>query len=151
MIALRTLILSGLLALAPAYADDIVVITSPDTPFKDPTPKRLENIFLRRILLGESGANWIPLNLNSDDPIRHAFSETLLKRRPEALEAYWNEQYFNGIAPPYVVASAEAMIRFVAGTRGAIGYILPCHLDGRVQVVFKVPTKYELKGYCAKK
>jgi hypothetical protein len=131
-------------------ADEILVITSHDTPFKNISPKRLENIFLRKILLNESGDRWIPLNLTPDHPSRRAFSLSLFNRSPAALESYWNEQYFQGITPPYVVASEEAMVRFVASTRGAIGYILPCHLDDRVQVVFKVSTKDALKQYCYK-
>jgi len=143
-------ILTLLLVMLPAQvrADDILVITGHDTPFKNFSSKRVKNIFLRITLLNEVGGSWIPLNLNADDPIRLAFSRTLFNLPPEALEPYWNEQYFQGIAPPYVVASEEAMLRFVAGTRGAIGYILPCHLDERVKVVFKITTKYDLKLYC---
>lgn len=138
------------MACPPAYADDILIITGANTPFSNATSKRLENIFLRKTLLNEDGISWIPLNLNPDNPIRQAFSDTLFHRRLDALESYWNEQYFQGITPPYVVASVEAMLRFVTGTRGAIGYILPCHLDERVQVVFKLPTPYTLKPYCKK-
>ncbi|MFZ2450426.1 MAG: hypothetical protein WAW36_07905 [Methylovulum miyakonense] len=147
---MRILVLWTLMACPPAYADDILIITGANTPFSNATSKRLENIFLRKTLLNEDGISWIPLNLNPDNPIRQAFSDTLFHRRLDALESYWNEQYFQGITPPYVVASVEAMLRFVTGTRGAIGYILPCHLDERVQVVFKLPTPYTLKPYCKK-
>ncbi len=150
MMNMRTLVLWALMACPPAYADDILVITGTGTPFTNATSKRLENIFLRKTLLNEDGIRWIPLNLNPDNPIRQAFSDTLFHRHIDALESYWNEQYFQGITPPYVVASVEAMLRFVTGTRGAIGYILPCHLDERVQVVFKLPTPYTLKPYCQK-
>jgi hypothetical protein len=140
-----------LLALSPSVADEIWVITRTDTPFKEVSIKRLENIFLRKTLLNnEGGGSWIPLNLNPDNPVRQAFSQTLLKHKPEDLEPYWNEQYFQGITPPYVVVSEEAMLRFVSGTRGAIGYILPCHFDERVRVIFKLSTQIELKKYCKK-
>lgn len=110
--------------------------------------KRLENIFLRKTLLNGSGTRWIPLNLSPEHPVRQAFSQSLLKKRPEELESYWNEQYFQGITPPYVVASEEAMLRFVTSTPGAIGYILPCHLDARVQVVFKLATTDPVEQQC---
>lgn len=126
----------------------MLVITAPNTPIKNLDTRQLENIFLRKNLLGAKGIQWIPLNLSSENPIRRAFSEALLKHRPEALESYWNEQYFNGITPPHVFASEEAMLRFVAGTRGAIGYILPCHLDDRVQAVFRLPIKQNLEQFC---
>ncbi|POZ49780.1 hypothetical protein [Methylovulum psychrotolerans] len=138
------------LALIPAHADEIWLVTGLDTPFKTLSHKTLENIFLRKTLLNEDGSSWIPLNLNPEHPVRQAFSEALFHRRAEALEPYWNEQYFHGLTPPYVVASEEAMLRFVSGTRGAIGYVLPCHSDARVQVVFKLPVRDDLKGQCGK-
>ncbi|GAB6141101.1 hypothetical protein JCM14076_18300 [Methylosoma difficile] len=147
MMALRILILL-LLSLGAARADELLVVTGLDTPVKDLSSKQLENIFLRKNLLGKNGLKWIPLNLAPENPLRRAFSEALLKRKPEALETYWNEQYFNGITPPHVVASEEAMLRFVTNTPGAIGYILPCHLDNRVQVILKLATAFELKPLC---
>lgn len=109
---------------------------------------KLENIYLKKIQVNESGTRWIPLNLNTDNPVRMAFTQTLLKLESDELESYWNEQYFQGIEPPYVLASEEAMLRFVSSTKGAIGYVLPCHLDGRVQVIFKLKTPKSLKSDC---
>ncbi len=140
--------LSLALALPVACADEILVITQPKTTLKDMSIKRLENVFLRKTLLNDSGTRWIPLNLSPEHPLRQAFSLSLFKKRPEALEVYWNEQYFQGITPPYVVASEEAMLRFVTSTPGAIGYILPCHLDARVQVVFKLTTTTPIQQHC---
>ena len=125
-------------AMCVAEAADILVITQPKTTFKDMSSKRLANIFLKKSLLNDVGSRWIPVNLSPEHPLRLAFSQTVLKKRPEALETYWNEQYFQGITPPYVVASEEAMLRFVSSTPGAIGYIASCHLDDRVQVVFRL-------------
>jgi hypothetical protein len=99
-------------------------------------------------LLNDSGQRWIPLNLAPDDPVRLAFSHSLYKKSPQDMESYWNEQYFQGITPPYVVASEEAMLRFVTSTPGAIGYILPCHLDKRVQVVFRIKISEALEKTC---
>ncbi|MDO9105588.1 MAG: hypothetical protein Q7U57_11585 [Methylovulum sp.] len=148
---LRLAALCGVgLSLSSVAADEILVITRPETTLKDMSAKRLENIFLRKTLLNDSGSRWIPLNLSPEHPLRQAFSQSLFKKRPEALEAYWNEQYFQGITPPYVVASEEAMLRFVSSTPGAIGYILPCHLDARVQVVFKLLASTPIEQHCDK-
>lgn len=136
------------LNLASAKADELLVITGIDMPKANLNRKQLENIFLRKSLINSNGIGWIPLNLPPDNPLRIAFSETLLKLPPHNLEAYWNEQYFNGISPPHVLASEEAVIRFVSTTPGAIGYILPCHLDKRVQVLVNLPTVHLLKNLC---
>jgi len=145
---LKTLSSLCLLLTSLASADEIYVITQPETTFKDMTPKRLENIFLKKVLVNDAGKRWIPLNLGPEHPLRQAFSLSLFNKRPDELESYWNEQYFQGITPPYVVASEEAMLRFITSTPGAIGYILPCHLDARVQLVFKLTTSASLSQYC---
>lgn len=126
------------LSLSTAIADEILVITGHESIAENMSLKKLENIFLKKVQVNDSGTRWIPLNLNPDNPVRIAFSESLFKQHPEELETYWNEQYFQGIEPPHVLTSEEAMLRFVSSTKGSIGYILPCHLDGRVQVIFRL-------------
>jgi hypothetical protein len=140
-----------LLSVSPTLADEILVVTGHQVEAKEMTLKRVENIFLKKTLVNSQGTRWIPLNLNPDHPIRQAFSQTLFKQRPEDMEAYWNDQYFQGITPPYVVSSEEAMVRFIASTLGAIGYILPCHLDSRVQVVFKIKVQSPVEKNCISK
>lgn len=84
-------------------------------------------IFKRKKLFWPGGRGRIqPANLPARDPARRQFSEAVLGARPEALESYWNEQYFQGIRPPHVLASGAAMLRFVAETRNAIGYVDAC-------------------------
>jgi hypothetical protein len=144
---IRLLILL-LLSVTPAVADEIFIVTGLQVEVKEMTLKKLENIFLKKTLVNQQGTRWIPLNLNPEHPLRQAFSQTLFKQRPEDLEAYWNSQYFQGISPPYVLASEAAMLRFVANTAGAIGYILPCHLDSSVQVVFKLKVQSPVEKNC---
>jgi hypothetical protein len=60
-------------------------------------------------------------------------------------------QYFQGITPPHVLSSEEAMLRFVASTAGAIGYALPCHIDERVQVLWTLSSNEPLSPSCAEK
>ena len=151
MITLRSaLLLSVCFCSTPLYADDIFVITHQQSSFAKLTPKLIENIFLKKTFLNDAGNTWIPLNLDPNHPIRIAFSLALFKKKPEDLEAYWNEQYFQGITPPYVVASEDAMLRFVSTTQNAIGYALPCHITDQVHVIFKVNSPLSLKQFCQK-
>ncbi len=76
-----------------------------------------------------------PINLPAQHPLRRFFSQQVLHKTPEDLEDYWRDQYFNGVSPPFVLASEEAMIRFVASTPGAVGYVSHCLADKRVAVV----------------
>jgi len=72
------------------------------------------------------------------DPIRRNFSLTLFSMLPEEQQDYWNIQYFNGITPPKVMASEEAVLRFVSSTTGSIGYIRKQKVDNRVKVLLLI-------------
>jgi ABC-type phosphate transport system substrate-binding protein len=128
-------------ALAPAQAASgardtrIDVVTGPTPPAITLDHATLRDIFLKRIVIDNSGKALVPLNLAADDPLRVAFSRALMGKAPDSLQRFWNERYFQGVSPPYVLSSQEAMLRFIAETPGAIGYVASCRADERVRVV----------------
>ncbi len=124
------------LFITSVYAYELVVITSSEMSFKKLTAAQVQRIFLRKERLTKSGKLWVPVNLKASHRPREIFTEKILQKSYFELERYWNEQYFNGISPPYVLASEEAVIRFVKETPFALGYILSCHVDARVKVVY---------------
>jgi ABC-type phosphate transport system substrate-binding protein len=128
-------------ASATATADDgiavVVARQGPDLSFDRAT---LREIFLKRIVIDRAGRLLVPVNLAPANPLRRFFSQALLGRSPDDLQNYWNSRYFQGVSPPYVVTSQEAMLRFVAATPGAIGYVASCMVDERVRVVFRLPA-----------
>jgi ABC-type phosphate transport system substrate-binding protein len=127
-----------------ARADDsIAVIVGKHPPHISLDRSNLEDIFLKRILVDDDRSALVPLNLASTDPIRLAFSVSLLGERPEALQRYWTERYFHGITPPYTVRSQESMLRYVADTPGAVGYVASCSVDDRVNVAARLPVPAE--------
>jgi hypothetical protein len=112
------------IAVVTAAADAAVALSLDD----------LEQIFRRRKqFIGRTRAQ--PVNLPSAHALRRAFSQQVLRGTPEELEPYWRDQYFSGVFPPFVVASEEAVLRFVAATPGALGYVSACAVDKRVNVV----------------
>ncbi len=92
----------------------------------------LNLIYWRKQRFWPTGMRVKPVNLRSQNPLRIQFSQTILSSIPRTQVDYWNGQYFNGILPPYTVDSEEAVIRYVAQTKGAIGYINACNIDQRV-------------------
>ena len=128
---------------APAE-DGIAVITGPSRPAIAFNRANLQDIFLKRIQVDDDGHPLQALNLPADDPLREAFSVEVLGRRPGAMQRYWTEQYFHGVSPPFVVRSPEAMVRYVAETRGAVGYLAQCQVDARVQVVAHLSVPADL-------
>jgi hypothetical protein len=127
-----------LLVLLPARAAEpvVVAIIVPQTHAGGGiATTELSLIFLRKKLYWKNGQRIQPVNLSSDNPLRRVFSHEVLGSLPESQTEYWNIQYYHGISPPYVVDSQEAMLRFVAETEGAIGYVDACKADNRVKVI----------------
>ncbi len=111
-----------------------IVVSNEQNPAElNLSAKNLNLIFWRKQLFWPQGVPIKPVNLRSQDPLRIQFSEVTLGSTPEAQIDYWNGQYFNGILPPYSVNSEEAVLRYIAKTKGAIGYVNACNVDERVQ------------------
>ncbi len=149
MMLIRRYILPILLGLGlsgAVMADELLIIVARNVSENYLPKKKIANIFLREQLINHQGERWIPVNLEPDNPVRIAFSEYFFDKRPEEMDNFWNIKYFQGIRPPYVVKSQQSMLRFVASTPNAIGYVLPCYVDEHVKVVFKVKIK-KPKGF----
>ena len=142
---------------APAWAaaghdsvePHVAVVTGLVAPAVTLQRAYLRDVFLKRIVIDDAGKALVPLNLPPEDPLRSAFSQVLLGKAPDALQRYWNERYFQGVSPPYVLGSQEAMLRFVAETPGALGYVASCLVDRRVRVVADLPVPPELAAQVA--
>ena len=94
----------------------------------------LRDIYLKKIFVDRDGHRLIPVNLPPDSPLRAAFTHILIRMPDSQLQDYWNRQYFQGVSPPYVLASQQAVVRFVASTPGSIGYVSACFLQPDVHV-----------------
>ena len=134
---------------APAEPAQIAVIAGDAVVAARFDGDALGAIFRRRIMLDAAGRPYIPVNLPPAHPLRRMFSEALFAMQPEDMDAYWNEQYFQGISPPYVVASIDAMVRFVTATPGAIGYVLDCQVATSVTVVLRLPVPAAFRSAAA--
>jgi hypothetical protein len=131
-----------------------VMLTPAATLRADPTPwiavvvpaavgdrldgRALSLIFRRRQLYAEDGGRWQPVNLPADHALRRRFSHAVLGASPEALEDYWNQQYFQGLLPPHVLGSEHAVLRFVVATPYAIGYVSACLPQAGLRTVLMI-------------
>lgn len=98
-------------------------------------PNDLSLIYWRKQLYWPKGQRIKPINLRSEHHLRLQFSQMILGSPPKAQIDYWNGQYFNGVLPPDTVNSEEAVMRYIAQTSGAIGYVQACFVDERVKAV----------------
>lgn len=137
---LRLAVLLGLLLCVPRlHAADpaLVVIVHPERT-DALTRDDLARIFLARKHFWGDGSPIVPINLPAGGPLRERFSREVLHDDSAHLAAYWNEQYFHGVLPPAVLSSTDAVKRYVAGERRAIGYIEASRVDGSVRVVLTI-------------
>jgi len=129
---------AALLPHANAGERAFAVISAPGTTERHLTRETIALMFRRKQNFWDNGVRVQAVNLPASHPLRHTFSLTVLGQTPEAMEEYWREMYFNGVLPPHVLASEEAVILFVSSTPGAIGYVSTCVPEHGVNVVLTV-------------
>jgi ABC-type phosphate transport system substrate-binding protein len=134
-------LLVGVLAAAalagPAGAGDLVVIVNASRDARL-TEAEVAQIYLRQRRFWEDGEAIVPVNRDSGSDAREAFGRRIFGGNTRRLEIYWNRQYFQGVLPPATLASDEAVKRFVAGERRAIGYIAADLVDATVRAVLRL-------------
>lgn len=141
LLTLLVLCVSLLMGTTEAMAEgELAVIVSSNSPVRSIDHSTLRSIYLKKIFLSKHGEVLIPVNLPADDPLRRAFSRSAIHMSDSQLRTYWNRRYFQGVSPPYVLGSQEAVVRFVASTPGAIGYVDPCYLNATVRQVLLLPA-----------
>ena len=130
------LLLKGVWATAAEKNQMAVIVANSEEPL-DLTRNDLALIYKRKMRI-HNGLQLKPVNLPVSHSLRQYFSQQVLHHSPEEMEDYWRSMYFNGVLPPHVQASEEAVIRFVATTPGAIGYVAQCLADRRVTTIMLI-------------
>lgn len=124
----------------PAQAEErVAVIVANTATHRTLSTEQLARIYLRKTRFWNDGTAAIPVNLPAAHSVRLAFSRLVLGELPEDQEAYWNEQYFHGIVPPFVLDSEQAVIQFVIMTPGAVGYVSEAAVTQAVHVLLHLP------------
>jgi len=113
---------------APAVAQDLgfVVIVNEANPVTSLSLQELSDIFMRRTAQWADGGNAVhPVDQPAVAPVRDAFSRAVHGRSAAAVASYWGQQLFSGRAvPPPQRPNDRAVIAFVRGDAGAIGYVM---------------------------
>ncbi len=98
----------------------------------------LARIYRRWQRIDTAGRPLVPVNLPADAPLRRAFTQALFRQSPEDMRGFWDERYFQGVSPPTVLASPEAVERFVRRTPGALGYLPDCRTPPDLVVALRL-------------
>lgn len=115
--------------------EQIAVIVSLAHPEEAVSRAELNRIYERRRRFWSNGTRIVPINLSAEHPVRMQFSRLVFDKSPEDMQDYWNARYFQGVSPPYALASEDAVLAFVASTPGSIGYVSARILNGKVKVI----------------
>jgi ABC-type phosphate transport system substrate-binding protein len=115
------------------YAD-IVVVVGKASVIAPLSKKELREIYLKKQQFA-NGIKLVPINLPASSHTRNSFDKATLRMDELELNEYWNEKHYNGINPPMVQNSQEAVKAMVKKVPTAIGYIDEGLLDDGLRVV----------------
>jgi len=135
---IRIAVLASIALLASGAADAqerLAVIVSADRS-AELSREEVAQIFLKKRRFWSAGEPIVPVNRNASSKAREIFTRRIFDQEARFLRAYWNRQYFQGVLPPLTLASDEAVKRFVAQERNAIGYVDEKIVDSSVRVLF---------------
>jgi ABC-type phosphate transport system substrate-binding protein len=117
---LATLGAAAAVAESPGY----VVIVNPKTSVTRVDRKLLEDVFLRRTTRWPDDTPIRPVDLAPDTRVRVRFSEEILSRSVASVRNYWQQRIFTGQGlPPPELPDDDAVVSYVLGHPGAIGYV----------------------------
>jgi ABC-type phosphate transport system substrate-binding protein len=117
-------------------AADVAVIVHPSNAASI-DEEQIAKIFLGQTKTFSGGAEATPVDIK-ESPVREEFGNKVLRKSPSQLKALWARQIFTGGAkPPRELGSDEDVIKYVASTPGAIGYVDAGKANATVKVVAK--------------
>jgi len=122
---------------SPAVANRLAVIVHAERDVSLDL-EALAQIYLKRRRFWVGGEPIVPINREAGSRVRNEFSQRVLRVDTRQLHVYWNREYFRGVLPPATLASDEAILRFVARDRRAIGYVDANVIDDSVRVVLYI-------------
>ncbi len=102
---------------------DVLIITNPETKLSALEKKDVRDIFTGKRTRW-NGSGKIIIATLEDSAVHKEFVRKFVKKTPSQFKNYWRQKVFTGEGLiPKTFRDEESLIDFVAGTRGAVGYI----------------------------
>ena len=133
--SVKVLIFTILLSVS-SFASEYAVIMNTHATVKNLSVKEIKNIFLMKKHFADD-MKLIPVNSAASLEIRASFEKNILHKNRNKLNQYWVKKHFQGVQPPVVQASMNAVKLFVKNVDGAIGYIPIKLLDSNLKVLYE--------------
>lgn len=138
VLGIGVLVVGTLLQGSPAAGEGTAfrVIVDPENATTSVSREMLAEAFLKTTTRWPNGESIKPIDQRLDSATRQAFSDTVLKRSVSAVRSYWQQRIFSGRAvPPPELDSDDAIVSYVTGHRGAVGYVSGSTKLGATKVV----------------
>lgn len=137
--ALKTLILSAVLAFSGWASANIAIVVHPDNNAVL-EKKDIVRLFLAKVKTFPDGEKATPIDQMEGTRARHEFLENLLGKSEDQLRSYWARLIFTGrVLPPRTANSDGEVKKLVAQNPELIGYIQASEVDDTVKVVATFP------------
>ncbi|MFK5913795.1 MAG: hypothetical protein QM484_05430 [Woeseiaceae bacterium] len=118
----------------------VAVITHPNIKDIGFSKSKLAKIYLGKLKRHSNGETIKAANLPKDTAAYKKFHNVVVKKSGAALNRYWSKLKYTGKGkPPKTISSTRELIKWVANTKGAIGYIDGKYLNKSVNVVLILP------------
>jgi ABC-type phosphate transport system substrate-binding protein len=118
-----------LISVAPKHLDAqtqaFKIIVHASLPVEKMTKTQVSNLLLKKkSKWDQNGADAAPADLDGGSAVRAAMSQEIHGRSVASIKNFWQRQIFSGRdVPPPELADDTAMINFVRGKSGGIGYV----------------------------
>ncbi len=105
------------------HAADVKVIANPSIEVSSVSTEEIRNVFLETKTSLSDGSRAEPV-LAKGGPTHEAFLKKVIGRTDPSLQVYYRSLVFTGkAAMPKSFANDDDVVRYVAKTKGAIGYV----------------------------
>lgn len=116
-------------------AGDVLIITNKSVPASSISKVDIKKIFTGKKTRWENDQK-INFIIQQGGSTHEQFLRTYVQRTPAQYSRYWKKQVFTGKGRrPTTVSTDEAVIEYVAGTEGAIGYISTESATSKVNII----------------
>lgn len=107
-----------------AFAADIQIVCNENIPVDSLTKKELRDIFLGKTIEWENEEK-VTLAIVKDKALHKTFLKEYISMTPSKFRTYWKQMIFTGksSSSPKPLKTEDDLVKFVAETEGAIGYV----------------------------
>ena len=117
---------------------EIVVIGNPRLDVASLNEQMISDLYLGRAVQLSTGQRVEVVDLPAGHPAREEFYSQVLGRDPAQIRAYWAKRIFTGKGtPPATRPDEAAVVRWVAGAPGRIGYVRSHAVTNSVKVLLR--------------